>query len=100
MIGSGSTGYFILTNSLSLEDEGECILVRGPEPSLYPGYSSVQYKCRSFPSWPIIRFIPSVVSSQVPNSAPCAPGFPHDMMPRTIPQGVNGQAWRECHFRD
>jgi RHS repeat-associated protein len=76
-----------------------CTLIIGPRPYLpYAGYSEVVYTCRHFPGQRHQRFVPSVVSASVPRKAPCAPGFPHDMMPRSIQEGLGG-AWKECHFR-
>ena len=78
-------------------DEG-CVLIYGPVPSSFEAYSEVTYSCKPFKSWRIRRYVPTVIASAVPKTAPCAPGFPYDMMPAPLSQGVN--SWRECHYRN
>lgn len=99
MVGHNSS-LFNLVGARSIEDEDHnCTLQGAAIRSEHDAYSMVTYKCMSFPSWPIRRFIPSVVAFKAPRKAPCAPGFPDDMMPKTIKEGLNGGAWKECHFR-
>jgi hypothetical protein len=80
--------------------DNTCTL-RGIAPSKYPGFSQVTYDCKTFPSWPIIRYIiPSVVKTQALTQAPCAPGFPYDLMPMGISDALNKQLWKICRYRN
>jgi len=99
MVGPDSSLLGLINTDLTGYGDEACTLVFGPKGSSYPGYSEVRYICRQFPGFFITRFIPSVVASSVPRKAPCAPGFPSDLMPRSIREGLDGGAWRECHFR-